>query len=253
MTCQRDLGGSITSGGGFSAYFPQQSWQSAVVAAYFKNVVGTAKAPVKGYQPAGRGYPDISLVGTNYMTQIGGDWYAVSGTSASSPAFAAMITLINSARISLGKSTVGWLNPTLYGRRASYVKDITSGRNNCGVGNYDWCCSQGFYAAPGWDPATGLGSINFNSFKNVLVSLGSAPSSPTFAPTRASTKTAAPSIKPSNRLSNKPSIKPSNKPSIKPSIKPASNIQSASSSSLHSGSLKNPSESPVQDIPPNCP
>jgi hypothetical protein len=241
VTCQRDLGGAITSGGGFSTYYPQPAWQSAVVAAYLKSVVGTARAPVRGYQPAGRGYPDISLLGTNYMTEIGGDWYAVSGTSASCPTFAAMITLINSARFSIGKSFVGWLNPTLYGRQASYVKDITSGKNNCGAGNYDWCCSQGYYAAPGWDPVTGLGSINFDSFKNVLVSLGRATSSPTIPPTRAPTRAAT------------PSIKSTIKPSGKPSSKATSNIQSAKSSLQNSGSLKNPSASPTEDIPLHCP
>jgi hypothetical protein len=188
------------------------------------------------------------------MTEIGGDWYAVSGTSASCPTFAAMISLINSARHSIGKSSVGWLNPTLYGRQGSYTKDITSGKNNCGAGNYDWCCSQGYYAAPGWDPATGLGSINFDSFKNVLVSLGIAPSSPTSSPTRAPTKTAAPSIKPSVKPSVKPNVKPSVKASVKPSIKTTTNIQSAISSSQNSGSLKNPPTSPMQDIPPlYCP
>jgi hypothetical protein len=45
--------------------------------------------------------------------------------------------------------------------------DVTSGSNNCC--EYDdvdpvTCCTSGFTAATGWDPTTGLGSINFNDF-----------------------------------------------------------------------------------------
>lgn len=166
------MGGVITSGGGFSTYYLQQPWQASAIQAYFKTVAGTAKAPVAGYKANGRGYPDISFLGHNYAVAIGGDWYSVSGTSASCPVFAGMVSLINGARISSGKSSVGWLNPTLYYYKSLYVKDIISGRNNCDAGNLAKCCSQGFYATQGWDPATGLGTLNFESFKRLIFSLG---------------------------------------------------------------------------------
>ena len=172
MTCQRDLGGVITSGGGFSTYYLQPTWQSSAIQAYFKTVMGSTKEPVAGYKAKGRGYPDISFLGHNYAVAIGGDWYSVSGTSASCPVFAGMISLINSVRIASGKSSVGWINPTLYYYKALYVKDITSGRNNCDAGNLAKCCSQGFYATTGWDPATGLGSLDFESFKRLIFRLG---------------------------------------------------------------------------------
>ena len=162
----------ITSGGGFSKYYLQQPWQSSAIQAYFKTVIGTAKEPVAGYNAKGRGYPDISFLGHNYAVAIGGDWYSVSGTSASCPVFAGMVSLINGARITSGKSSVGWLNPTLYYYKSLYVKDIISGRNNCDAGNLEKCCTQGFYATQGWDPATGLGTLNFESFKRLLFSLG---------------------------------------------------------------------------------
>jgi len=38
----------------------------------------------------------------------------VGGTSASTPIFASIINLINEKRLGAGKSTVGFINPTLY-------------------------------------------------------------------------------------------------------------------------------------------
>ena len=95
------MGGTITSGGGFSTYYPQPMWQSNVVSSYFKSVLSTSKAPVPGYNSAGRGYPDISAQGTNYVVFIGGAPYLVSGTSASAPVVAGMLSLINAARLAL--------------------------------------------------------------------------------------------------------------------------------------------------------
>ena len=34
-----------------------------------------------GYNPYGRAYPDISLLGTNYQTIVGGKTYSLYGTS----------------------------------------------------------------------------------------------------------------------------------------------------------------------------
>lgn len=45
---------------------------------------------------------------------MGGEVESVGGTSASSPTFAAIVTLLNDARIASGKSPLGFLNPLLY-------------------------------------------------------------------------------------------------------------------------------------------
>jgi len=44
--------------------------------------------------------------------------------------------------------------------------DVTSGNNKCCPyqSSSSGCCSAGFLATTGWDPATGWGSINFPSF-----------------------------------------------------------------------------------------
>jgi tripeptidyl-peptidase-1 len=166
VACSSKTGGLITTGGGFSAVFSQPSYQAAAVNAYFKSNVPFP--PSSQYNGAGRGYPDVALVGHNFDVCIAGQFYQVSGTSASTPTTAAMITLINDARLSAGKSSLGFLNPLLYdlagnATTASPFNDITSGENNCCAGNVgqETCCKYGFTAATGWDPLTGWGSINF--------------------------------------------------------------------------------------------
>jgi len=49
----------------------------------------------------------------------------IGGTSASSPTFAAILTRINEERIAVGKSTIGFVNPTLYAN-PQVLHDITS-------------------------------------------------------------------------------------------------------------------------------
>jgi len=210
VTCQSDLnGGVITSGGGISNLYRATStsatssipyWQNSQVTNYFSTV---SPKPAAGYQTAGRGYPDVSLLGNAYITYIAGSQQSLSGTSASAPVFAGMVSLVNAARKAAGKSSLGWLNPALYAFSSKFIlNDITSGNNKCNANNL--CCSQGFTAAPGWDPVTGLGSVNFTAFKQVFLSLSNGfqnslfPISAPVNPTRASTAT------PSKRLSAVP-------------------------------------------------
>jgi len=163
--CQSDTGGVITTGGGFSTIFSAPSWQTSAIATYFS----TAKTPATGYNTQGRGYPDVSLAGLNYEVVVGGNTYAVSGTSASSPTVAAFVALVNSARLANGKPSLGFLNPAIYAYGTQFSNDITSGENNCTAGTV--CCSQGFYAAAGWDPLTGFGSVDYAKFYDIFVNL----------------------------------------------------------------------------------
>ena len=71
------------------------------------------------FASGGRAYPDISLLGHAYPTLDGGHWYPVSGTSASAPLVAGMLTLINGERISRGQPAVGFVNPALYALAAN--------------------------------------------------------------------------------------------------------------------------------------
>eukprot|EP01034_Spumella_vulgaris_P024355 gene24355-30684_t len=134
------------------------------------------------YSCVGRGYPDLAVMGHNYLMVEGNVTKAVSGTSASTPVVAGMISLVNARRLREGKTSLGWLNPALYANYQSFVNDITSGSNNCAAGG-KVCCDAGYNAATGWDPVTGLGSVNFTKFSDVLTSIGNHYSYPTAAPT----------------------------------------------------------------------
>eukprot|EP00013_Stygamoeba_regulata_P020118 CAMPEP_0177647164 /NCGR_PEP_ID=MMETSP0447-20121125/10156_1 /TAXON_ID=0 /ORGANISM="Stygamoeba regulata, Strain BSH-02190019" /LENGTH=580 /DNA_ID=CAMNT_0019149735 /DNA_START=8 /DNA_END=1750 /DNA_ORIENTATION=+ len=172
VACQSDKGGLITTGGGFSTVFDQPSYQADAV----KNYLATAShlPPASQFKSSGRAYPDVALMGHNYPVFIGGNAYPVSGTSASSPVFAALITLVNDERLAAGKKPIGFLNPILYSSAlASAYNDITQGDNKCCAGDgqgSQTCCQYGFYCAKGFDPVTGLGSVNFEAFKAALVS-----------------------------------------------------------------------------------
>jgi tripeptidyl-peptidase-1 len=174
VACQSDNGGIITTGGGFSTTFSQPSYQSQEVNKFLSN--STACPPKTMFASGGRGYPDVSMAGYNYNVVIGGSIYQVSGTSASAPVFAGVLTLANNARFKKGKTAVGFVNPSLYSlfrSQASLYNDVTSGNNKCCAksGVTPVCCDYGFYCTPGWDPVTGLGSVNVGRFVDALSNL----------------------------------------------------------------------------------
>lgn len=164
IVCQSNVDNAIiTSGGGFSAIFDRPSWQSAAVQGYFEKV---SQQPKSGYATNGRGYPDVSLSGFGYQVVIGGSVNVLCGTSCSAPSVAGMVSLVNSVRIEAGGSPLGFLNPAIY-QAGGIFNDVTSGENQC-TARGQVCCSQGFYAAEGWDPTTGFGSVDFTKFKQAF-------------------------------------------------------------------------------------
>ncbi|CAJ2503639.1 Uu.00g110330.m01.CDS01 [Anthostomella pinea] len=152
---------STYSGGGFSNVFALPSYQADAVAAYFASNSSNAlsySASQYNNSQATRGYPDVSANGVNYVVSVDaaandGEFTLFYGASAASPTFGAIITLINAARLAVGKSTVGFINPFIYAN-ADMFNDITSGSN-------PGCGTDGFTAVEGWDPVTGLGTPNF--------------------------------------------------------------------------------------------
>ena len=170
--------------GGFSEFFEAPSYQKAAINHYFSTV---ETKPVGGYKVGGRGTPDVAVQGAVFPISYNGgaspyNLLTVDGTSAATPTFAGMITLINARRVAAGKSTLGFLNPALY-QNADAFNDITKGFNGGGEPaggehqcyattlqeyGYEGVCSTGFYAAPGWDPATGLGSPKFATLADRL-------------------------------------------------------------------------------------
>lgn len=122
------------SGAGMSKAYSRPSWQA--------DVKSVTKSPM-------RTLPDISMEG-------------VEGTSQSAPLFAAILALATQEN----HGTVGFVNPALYamGPQGSQVGivDVTKGDNSYhGV--------KGFRAGPGYDVASGWGTINAQRFVPALV------------------------------------------------------------------------------------
>ena len=156
------------SGGGFSAVHSRPSWQSAAVSSYFAEASTSGLVPVDGYTVDGRGYPDVALAGFKYAPEANRGAYR---TSASALMVAEMFANINSARMASGKGSIGWANPALYANAASF-NDITAGDNK--AVRFRPACTEGFHAGKGWDPVSGLGSINYDKLETAFLALGSA-------------------------------------------------------------------------------
>ena len=172
--------GGITSGGGFSAIggvawttLPQPSWQQNAIADYITGQADTFYSTTGIELPTsnsmlGRGYPDMVAFAGNINMVMGGVVVYSGGTSAASPFTAALISLLNSDLRAAGFPQVGFLNPLLYAAAANATagvfNDVVTGSNACrgqAPPGYGICCPTGFVAATGWDPTSGLGSLNY--------------------------------------------------------------------------------------------
>ncbi|KAH6694775.1 peptidase S8/S53 domain-containing protein [Leptodontidium sp. MPI-SDFR-AT-0119] len=151
----------IYSGGGFSNVFSMPSYQSKAVGSWFKKYSKDLEAGERGFGKDrwnstgnARAYPDVSANGAGYVVALVGSYdYLLYGTSASTPVFGAIVTLINEARMNRGKGSLGFLNPALYAN-PHMLNDITKGSN-------PGCGTDGFKATSGWDPVTGLGTPSY--------------------------------------------------------------------------------------------
>lgn len=145
---------AFASGGGFSTYFDTPDYQKTDVQNYIQNYVPSSYDGQ--YNKGGRAYPDVALVGVNIPIILSGKQRKTGGTSASTPMWSGLISQINDYRATLGKPTVGFLNPRLY--TDSTVRDSL---NDITVGSNPGCDVDGFTCEAGWDPVTGLGTMNF--------------------------------------------------------------------------------------------
>jgi subtilase family serine protease len=152
------LGSGLAAGGGApSLVYPKPWWQTG---------------PGVPSDQA-RDVPDISLAASGahdgYLMYFRGELMAVGGTSASSPSFAGIVSILNqylAAKGSISKPGLGNINPALYNlaqNTTGLFHDITGGNNivPCAAGSQG-CVngSFGFNAGPGYDLPTGLGSVD---------------------------------------------------------------------------------------------
>jgi uncharacterized protein (TIGR03437 family) len=147
----------LATGGGASVMYTKPSWQRG------------PGVPADG----ARDVPDVSFAASPahdpYLLTTSGLLTAVGGTSASSPAFAGIVALLNqylTSKSVLSQPGLGNLNPALYRLAQASPEafhDVTTGDNRvpCVQGSPD--CHNGVvgYAAGNtYDQATGLGSID---------------------------------------------------------------------------------------------
>lgn len=113
-------------------------WQNDAIENYLKQT-NISLPSTDLFNKNGRGFPDVSAQGTNYVVINNGVTFSsVDGTSCACPTFGGIISLLNDVRLSQGKSPLGFLNPFLYSN-PSIFNDIIEG-NNPG------CGTNGFYA-----------------------------------------------------------------------------------------------------------
>lgn len=154
------------SGGGFSNVFPRPSYQEEAVAKFLSS---SPHLPPSGYfNASGRAYPDVAALSDGYWVvsnRVPIPW--VSGTSASTPVFGGLLSLINEHRILSGRPPLGFLNPRLYQQHGAGLFDVTHG---CHASCLDEEVEgQGFCSGPGWDPVTGWGTPNFPALLKTLL------------------------------------------------------------------------------------
>lgn len=115
--------------------------------------------------------PDISSPAQNipvYDTFGYSGWVNVSGTSISSPDWAAFMTIVNSVRNTMGKGTMSQANADMYSiyygsGYAANFHDITTGNNGS--------CGSQCQAAAGYDLVTGIGSFEADVLYNTLANM----------------------------------------------------------------------------------
>ncbi|KAF8268735.1 subtilisin-like protein [Lactarius quietus] len=144
------------SGGGFSNLFVRPPYQ--VTADYIENLGDKYKG---SFNADGRGFPDVSAQALNYASITKGRPVYMRGTNCATPTVAGIISLLNDYQLSRKRPALGFLNRWLYGDGLAGLRDITTGSN-------PGCGTDGFSAAIGWDPVTGLGTLDFRKLVDVL-------------------------------------------------------------------------------------
>jgi len=157
-----DMDTLFTSGGGFSNYTARPSYQDKAVKAYISS--NGLRPPPGTWGINNRGYPDISTAGSNTLIVLSGQPQWNGGTSASTPTFAGLVSLLNDYRFNHNKKQLGFLNYLLYDMGDTFPQAfhfITQGNNTCTGWELDRCCKWGYSGIAGWNPAVGFGTPNY--------------------------------------------------------------------------------------------
>jgi subtilase family serine protease len=175
-------GALAAGGGGVSMFFTKPSWQTG------KGVPDDGHRDVPDIALNASAAHDPYLICTsgscvNGFRAANNSLQVVGGTSAGTPSFAAVMALIDQRQ----QSPQGNVNPVLYSLAATSpgaFHDITTGNNMvpCQAGTPD--CPNGgeigYNAGPGYDLATGLGSIDAQALASAWPASSAPPPPPGF-------------------------------------------------------------------------
>ena len=153
----------LAAGGGKSVLFSRPSYQNLV-----RGVVGQF-----------RGVPDISMSAAcngavdvyQSFPGITAGWFPTCGTSEATPLFAGIVALA----VQKAHHSLGLINPALYLMSALHLPglvDVTSGNNTVSFSQGGTRHTvRGFSAGPGYDLASGVGTVNAALFVPELAAL----------------------------------------------------------------------------------
>jgi hypothetical protein len=153
-----NAGAYVGSSGGVSYSYPAPAWQQGVNS--FLNNGGSI---------TGRNIPDVALTGDGvYVVYDNNNSTSAGGTSCAAPLWAGFMALVNQEAAAISKPSVGFINPAVYELAnetiySSVFHDITVGDNTSASS------PNAFYAVPGYDLCTGVGTPGGTDLINALV------------------------------------------------------------------------------------
>jgi hypothetical protein len=144
------------TGGGISTQYPIPAWQAIV------NMSSNNGSMTR------RNVPDVAMIAEDVYVRANGQDQFVGGTSCAAPLWAGFAALVNQQAAQLGLPPAGFLNPALYTLAANsnspaLFHDIVTGNNT------NASSPAKFFAVPGYDLCTGLGTPNGTNLINALV------------------------------------------------------------------------------------
>ncbi len=153
-----NAGQYVGSSGGISSYYSIPFWQQ-----------GINSFQSNGGSTTQRNIPDVALTGDNVIVYYGnGSSEDVGGTSCAAPLWAGFMALINQQAAANGQPPAGFINPAVYELANesiynSVFNDVTTGNNSSASS------PNAFFAGPGYDLCTGLGTPNGTNLINALL------------------------------------------------------------------------------------
>ena len=148
----------VGTGGGVSTSYSIPTWQQ-----------GINSFLTNGGSTTMRNVPDVAMAAEDiYIKSDNGSSSTVGGTSCAAPLWAGVMALANQRAAAVGQPVVGFINPTIYEIANESVYntaffDVT-------VGSNAWPSSpSAYFAVPGYDLCTGLGTPKGTNLLNLLV------------------------------------------------------------------------------------